>query len=614
MLYERLYPMRNRWSAFAHDLFWIPASLFIAYWLRFDLGEIPEIHAQSLWLLLAIAVPVQALAFWLFSLYRGIWRFASVPDLIRILKAVWIGAGITFLVDFLLVRLADVPRSILILYPVLLTMGLTGPRLIYRWLKDRRFQLTREDCQRALILGAGRAGELLARDLLHDKRFELIAFLDDAPKNLGRELHGIRVKGRVADLAVHLELLAIDVVLVAMRSVGRDLMRRIVDTCNAHDVHCVTLSSLDELPDSQIGIAQLREIRIEDLLGRDVVSLENRRVQRLLEGKRVLVTGAGGSIGSELCRQVSQHAAARLLLLDNGEHNLYRIEHEMAAKHPRESLQAVLGDVRDPVRMESVFDAFRPQIVLHAAAYKHVPLVEHNPVEGIKTNVFGTRVVADLAIKYGAEKFLLVSTDKAVNPTNVMGASKRVAEVYCQSMNDRGSTAFITTRFGNVLDSAGSVVPLFRRQIEAGGPVTVTDPEVSRFFMTIAEAVSLILQAAAMGKGGEVFVLEMGQPVKILDLANEMIRLAGRVPEQDIAIEFIGMRPGEKLHEELFHQSENLLGTSHPKILLAQARESDWQAVQRDLDQLAETCATREEGAIRALLQRMLPEYRPRTR
>jgi FlaA1/EpsC-like NDP-sugar epimerase len=612
MLYERLYPMRNRWSAFAHDLFWIPASLLIAYWLRFDLGAIPEVHARSLWLLLAIAVPVQALAFWLFSLYRGIWRFASVPDLIRILKAVWIGAGLTFLVDFLLVRLADVPRSILILYPVLLTMGLTGPRLIYRWLKDRRFRLTREDCQRALILGAGRPGELLARDLLHDKRFELIAFLDDAPKNLGRELHGIRVKGRVADLAVHLERLAIDVVLVAMRSVGRDLMRRIVDTCNAHDVHCVTLSSLDELPDSQIGIAQLREIRIEDLLGRDVVSLDNRPVQRLLEGKRVLVTGAGGSIGSELCRQVSQHAAARLMLLDNGEHNLYRIEHEMAAKHPRESLQAVLGDVRDPVRMESVFDAFRPQIVLHAAAYKHVPLVEHNPVEGIKTNVFGTRVVADLALKYGAEKFLLVSTDKAVNPTNVMGASKRVAEVYCQSMNDRGSTAFITTRFGNVLDSAGSVVPLFRSQIEAGGPVTVTDPGVSRFFMTIAEAVSLILQAAAMGKGGEVFVLEMGQPVKILDLANEMIRLAGRVPEQDIAIEFIGLRPGEKLHEELFHQSENLLGTSHPKILQAQARESDWQSVQRGLDELAETCAMREEAPIRALLQRMLPEYRPR--
>jgi FlaA1/EpsC-like NDP-sugar epimerase len=343
-----------------------------------------------------------------------------------------------------------------------------------------------------------------------------------------------------------------------------------------------------------------------------VVSLDNRPVQRLLDGKRVLVTGAGGSIGSELCRQVSQHAAARLMLLDNGEHNLYRIEHEMAAKHPRESLQAVLGDVRDPVRMESVFDAFRPQIVLHAAAYKHVPLVEHNPVEGIKTNVFGTRVVADLALKYGAEKFLLVSTDKAVNPTNVMGASKRVAEVYCQSMNDRGSTAFITTRFGNVLDSAGSVVPLFRSQIEAGGPVTVTDPGVSRFFMTIAEAVSLILQAAAMGKGGEVFVLEMGQPVKILDLANEMIRLAGRVPEQDIAIEFIGLRPGEKLHEELFHQSENLLSTSHPKILQAQARESDWQSVQRGLDELAETCAMREEAPIRALLQRMLPEYRPR--
>lgn len=614
MIYQRLYPMRNRWSAFGHDLIWIPASLFIAYWLRFDLGAIPEPYVRGLWLLLLVAVPVHAFAFWHFSLYRGIWRFASVPDLIRILKAVWIGAGATFLVDFLLVRLEDVPRSILLLYPMLLTMGLTGPRLIYRWLKDRRFQLARQDCQRALILGAGRAGELLARDLLHDKRFQLVAFLDDAPKNLGRELHGIRVKGRIRDLGVQLERLGIDVVLVAMRSVRRDTMRRIVDVCNAHEVRCATLSSPDELPDSQIGVAQLREIRIEDLLGRDVVALDDVGVRGLLKGKRVLVTGAGGSIGSELCRQVSRYGVRRLLLLDSGEYNLYQIEREMSSRHPEEPVDALLGDVRDPVRMNAVFEAFRPQIVLHAAAYKHVPLVESNPAEGVKTNVFGTRVVADLALKYGVEKFLLVSTDKAVNPTNVMGASKRVAEVYAQSMKDRGTTAFITTRFGNVLDSAGSVVPLFRNQIEAGGPLTVTDPEVTRFFMTISEAVSLILRAAAIGQGGETFVLEMGEPVKILDLAREMIRLSGRVPDEDIAIEFIGLRRGEKLHEELFHNSENSLATSHPKILLAQARESNWQATQPVLAELAVACAApSDDETIQRLLHRIVPEYLPFT-
>jgi FlaA1/EpsC-like NDP-sugar epimerase len=611
MIKRRLQPMLNRWSAFGHDLLWVPLALYLAFWLRFDLGTIPDAYFRGLWTLLVIAVPVQALAFWHFGLYRGIWRFASVPDLIRILKAVWIGVGATFLLHFLLVRLEGVPRSIMLLYPVLLTMGLTGPRLIYRWLKDRRLQLARRDVQRALILGAGRAGELLVRDMLRDRDYQPVAFLDDAPKNLGRELHGVRVLGTVRDLAAHLERLSIDVVLVAMPSAGRNLMRRIVDVCAERGIRCVTLPSLEELPDSQVSISQLREVRIEDLLGREIVKLDDASLHGLLEGKRVLITGAGGSIGAELCRQVSQYQPQRLLMVDNGEFNLYQIEQEMHARYPGGKVQALLGDVRDPTRMGAIFTTFQPELVLHAAAYKHVPLVEENPAEGIKTNVFGTRVVADLAVAHGVEKFLLVSTDKAVNPTNVMGASKRTAEIYCQAMNDRGPTAFITTRFGNVLGSAGSVVPLFRRQIEQGGPVTVTHAEITRFFMTIPEAVSLILQATAMGKGGETFVLDMGQPVKIADLAREMIRLSGRVPDQDIAITFIGLRPGEKLHEELFYESESLLGTSHPKILLAQAREIDWQGVQTGLAGLASVCADRDEEAMRHLLNRVVPEYRP---
>jgi FlaA1/EpsC-like NDP-sugar epimerase len=601
--------MTKRQLALLHDIAWVPIALGGAYWLRFDLGSIPEGFVKALWILLAIAIPVQALSFWRFGLYRGIWRFASIPDLVRILKAVWIGVSVTFVAYFLIARLEGVPRSIMVFYPVLLTIGLAGPRLIYRWLKDHRLALARRDGQRALILGAGRGGELLVRDLLRNKRFLPIGFLDDAPKNRGRELHGVRVLGAIDDLGDHLEQLAIDTVLVAMPSAGRNTMRRIVEVCRGHDVRCVTLPSVRELGDAEVGAEQLREIRIEDLLGREMIALDNTGLHALLGGKRVLVTGAGGSIGSELCRQVSQYGVEGLLMVDNGEFNLYQIEQEMNGRCPEGGVEALLGDVRDPVRMESIIRTFRPHILLHAAAYKHVPLIENNPAEGVKTNVFGTRKMADLAVEFGVEKFLLVSTDKAVNPTNVMGASKRVAEVYCQAMNSRGVTAFITTRFGNVLGSAGSVVPLFRQQIETGGPVTVTHPEITRFFMTIPEAVSLILQATAMGQGGEIFVLDMGRPVKVVDLAREMIHLSGRIPEKDIEIRFIGLRPGEKLHEELFHGAENLQGTSHPKILLAQARASEWQAIQHGLTGLASACADRDGEAIQHLLHRVVPEY-----
>jgi FlaA1/EpsC-like NDP-sugar epimerase len=596
--------------AFAHDLLWVPVALGLAYWLRFDLGQIPDRYLGGFLVSLAIAVPVQAFAFSWFGLYRGVWRFASVPDLMRILRAVWIGVGVTFVAYFLIARLEGVPRSIMILYPVLLTMGLTGPRLIYRWVKDHRVSLAKREGQRALILGAGRAGELLVRDLLRDENYIPIAFLDDAPQKTGSELHGVRVVGRILDLGKHLDGMAIDVVLVAMPSAGRTTMRRIVEVCVERGVRCVTLPSLEELPDSQVSIAQLREVRIEDLLGREAVEIDNTELHAFLTDKRVLVTGAGGSIGSELCRQVCEFRPSKLIMVDHAEFNLYTIEQEIAQRCHGDKLAALLGDVRDQARMEWVFETYKPEVILHAAAYKHVPLVEENPAEGIKTNVFGTRLVADLAMRHGADKFLFVSTDKAVNPTNVMGASKRTGEIYCQSTNNQSETAFITTRFGNVLGSAGSVVPLFRKQIEAGGPVTVTHPEITRYFMTIPEAVSLILQAAAMGKGGEIFVLDMGEPVKIVDLAREMIRLAGREPDAEIEIRFIGLRPGEKLHEELFHKAESLIGTHHPKILQAEAREMDWQRLQGQFAELAAACSSRDADSIYHVLRGIVPEYR----
>ena len=599
----------KQWVAIAHDLLWVPVAILLAYWFRFNLSTIPVSQHESILVVLFVTIPVQASAFWLFGLYRGIWRFASIPDLMRILKAVWLGAAVTFLLLFLINRLEGIPRSVMVLYPVFLTIGLTGPRLVYRWFRDHRIKLDRQSAQRALILGGGQAGEMLVRDLQRQDTYQPVGILDDDPDKLDREIHGVRVRGSVAELEHYLEMLEPEVVLIAMPTASSSLMRRILEVCNQRQLRCVTLPSFSELADGQVSVARLREISIDDLLGRESVQLDDAGLHTFLQDKRVLVTGAGGSIGSELCRQIGRYAPARLIMLDHAEFNLYSIEQEMQKCWDENKMSVLLGDVRDEARMRWVFESFQPEIVFHAAAYKHVPLVEDNPAEGIKTNVFGTRLVADLAVEYRVEKFLLVSTDKAVNPTNVMGASKRIAEIYCQAKNDHVAMAFITTRFGNVLGSAGSVVPLFRKQIEEGGPVTVTHPEITRFFMTIPEAVSLILQAGAMGVGGEIFVLDMGEPVKIIDLARQMIRLSGHEPDEEIEIKYIGLRLGEKLHEELFHGSENLLGTTNPKIMLAQAREVDWDWLQQELAGLAAACTGRDVEAMLHLLQHIVPEF-----
>jgi len=599
----------KRLLAMMHDALWVPLAIGLAYLVRFNFEGVPDEHVSTMWAAMAIALPVQVACFWLFGLYRGIWRFASLPDLVRILKAVAVGVAVTLILHFLLERLEGMPRSVAVLYPFFLVAGLTAPRLLFRWFKEHRLRLAREAAQRALILGAGDAGEMLVRDLMRRDGYDPVGFLDDAPGKRGREVHGVRVLGPIDDLEAQAERLAVDVVLIAMPSAGSATIRPIVESCNRLGIRCVTLPSLAELADGRVDVGRLREIRIEDLLGRESIELDDARIHAFLDGMKVLVTGAGGSIGSELCRQACGYAIEHLIMVDHGEFNLYQIEQEMQGRKGDRPVTALLGDVRDEARMRWVFETFRPDVVLHAAAYKHVPLVEENPAEGLKTNVFGTRLVADLAVEFGVRKFLLVSTDKAVNPTNVMGASKRTAEIYCQMLNERSTTAFITTRFGNVLGSAGSVVPLFRKQIEAGGPLTVTHPEITRYFMTIPEAVSLILQAAAMGNGGEIFVLDMGEPVKIVDLARQMIRLAGLEPDTDIAIEFIGLRPGEKLYEELFHGSENLVGTSHPKILLAEARKVEWNVMQQELAQLLGACHDRDIDALKLRLRMLVPEY-----
>jgi len=601
--------IRSHRAAFVHDVLWVPVSLLLAYWVRFNFGAIPSEFWRGYAWMLAMALPVQIAAFKYFGLYRGIWRFASMPDLVRILKAVVVGATCAVLLVFLLQRLEGVPRSVFLLYPLFLSLGLAVPRLLYRWSKDHRFDLSRGADQRALIVGAGRAGELLVRDLIKGSDYSPVGFVDDDKIKQGREIQGVRVLGATSELKNVIRNFSIDVVLLAIPSASHTVIQRIVQSCREADVSCRTLPSLAELAGGAVEVSKLREVRIGDILGREAVALDDAGLSSLLSGKCVLVTGAGGSIGSELCRQVLRYDPEKLLLLDHGEFNLYRIDQELCLRADNAAIATLLGDVRDAVRMRGIFAEYHPHIVLHAAAYKHVPLVEHNPVEGIKTNVLGTKLMADLAVEFGVETFVFVSTDKAVNPTNLMGATKRAAEIYCQNLNSRVETHFITTRFGNVLGSAGSVVPLFREQISAGGPVTVTHPDITRYFMTIPEACQLILQAGSMGNGGEIFVLEMGEPVKIVHLAEQMIRLSGLEAGKDIDINFIGLRPGEKLHEELFYGSETLAGTAHPKIMLAAARNTDWAMLQDMLVGLEQACTSRNADQLRNRLKSLVPEF-----
>ncbi len=604
----------NRWVAFLHDLLWVPISLVLAYLLRFNFDGIPAIHRPSLHHLLLFAPFVQGIIYWFFGLYRGFWRFASIPDLIRILQAVGLGALVITVSSGLLTRFQGVPRSVFLLYPLILTGGLCGSRLLYRWLKDHRLSLQKGSGKRTLIVGAGRAGELLVRDLLHRVEYEPVAFLDDDKSLQNREIHGIRVVGNTEDLPQIVSNQEIELVILAIPSAGKKVIRHLVQLCREVNVVCQTLPSVLEMKGMEVDADRLRPVTVDDLLGREPIRMDKKAISGYLSGRTVLVTGGGGSIGSELCRQVAAQQPDRLIIFDHGEFNIYSIDHELRGDFQDLRLETVLGDVKDRDRLDWVFSSFRPDVIFHAAAYKHVPMVEENPAEGVRNNVYGTQCVADAADRYQAEKFVLVSTDKAVNPANVMGATKRAAELYCQNLDRRSVTCFITTRFGNVLGSTGSVVPLFQRQIEAGGPVTVTHPEITRYFMTIPEAVSLILQAGAMGKGGEIFVLDMGEPVLIKDLAEQMIRLSGLEPGKDIEIVYTGLRPGEKLYEELLHKSEGLQPTSHEKLLLARSREVDWAWLQEKMICLEQAASSRNIDKLRACLQDVVPEFKSQTK
>ena len=601
----RIHP---RLAVVAHDLVMVWLAWTAVNALRWSLeadgGPVALFTVQD-----ALVVAAQALVFWWTGLYRGLWRFASTPDMWNILRACVAGAIAVTITLFLYNRLQQVPRTVLVVYPFVLAILLALPRLAYRYWKDSRLDLARVPSERVLVLGAGKAGEALVRDLRRERRYLPVGFLDDDRSLRGARVHGVPVLGPLDQLPNVARETAAEMIVIAIPSANKAQMRRAVDLCEEARLPFRTVPRLEDVVAGRSAFNELKEVAIDDLLGREQVQLDWTAIRTRLSGRRVLITGGGGSIGSELCRQVARLGVESLTVFDQSEYNLYAIEQQLRRDYPDLLLQVVLGDCRDERACERVFVQSRPQIVFHAAAYKHVPLLQAQVREAFRNNVLGTRMVAQAADRFGVDSFVLISTDKAVNPTSVMGACKRVAELFCQTFARESRTRFMTVRFGNVLDSAGSVVPLFREQIRSGGPVTVTHPEITRYFMTIPEACQLILQASVLGHGGEIFALDMGEPVKIRDLAEQMIRLAGHQSEGEIAIVYTGLRPGEKLFEELFHPQERYSQTAHAKIFLAQPRAMSWTLLETQLAQAEVAARDFDEEALRRILEQLLPEF-----
>ena len=593
-------------AVITHDILMVSVAWGLAYLARYNFSP-PD--WQTFINLLPAVVLVQGVILWRFGLYQRLWRFASIPDLWNIIRAVVFGAIAVALALVIINRLDGIPRTTLALYPVFLVLLLGAPRLLYRTWKDHGLNPKFEpEAKRVLILGAGSAGEMLVRDMCRDGEYKPIGFLDDDPRLKGAKVHGLNVMGHLSALDQTVSHYGIDIVIIAMPSATNAQMQQVVECCEQAEIPFRTLPRLQDLVSGRSALKELREVAIDDLLGRDPVNLDWKHISESLAGKTVLVSGGGGSIGSELCRQIAKLGPSSIVLLEQSEFNLYSIEMELRKAYPNLRLHACLVDVADKAAVEHVLGQYTPHVIFHAAAYKHVPMLEYQARQAVRNNVIGTKTLAQAADKFGCGTFVMVSTDKAVNPANIMGASKRGAEIFCQGLDRKSKTRYITVRFGNVLGSAGSVVPLFRSQIEQGGPVTVTHPDITRYFMTIPEASQLIMQAGAMGEGGEIFVLDMGEPIKVNYLAEQMIRLSGKTPGKDVDITYTGLRPGEKLFEELFHDLENLSETNHEKILLAQCRLADWAYVQEIMDVMEKACAKYDEQECKRLLKNLVPE------
>lgn len=595
------------------DAFAVCLAWFGGFLIRFNL-EWPAVYLPKMAWGLAVLLPTHVFACWWVGLYRGMWAFASLPDIKRVFNAVLLSAA-ALVVLLALDRPADqmIPRSMLLLYPLLLLVAMGGGRVLWRmWKEHRLYGGLAEQGKPVVVVGAGTGGAMLVRELQRSPDWCVVALVDDDPAKWGLDLYGRPVVGGVDLLPQVLKDHGAHHAILAMPSAPAGVVRRVTEIAVGAGGHVFTVPGLEDLMGGKVAINVMRPVAIEDLLGREPVRIDSANVGRMVVGRTVLITGAGGSIGSELCRQVARFSPQRLVLLEASEFALYGIEQWFCQHQPDMEIVPLIGDVKDVERMRGVFAAWSPHLVFHAAAYKHVPLMEvGNAWEAARNNILGTMQVAALAQAHGAERFVLISTDKAVNPTNVMGATKRLAEMSCEALYRMagGSTRIAIVRFGNVLGSTGSVIPKFAEQIARGGPVTVTHPEINRFFMSIPEASQLVLQAAATGEGGEIFVLDMGEPVKIVDLARNMIRLSG-YGDDEIRIEFTGLRPGEKLYEELLADAEQTLETPHPKLRIARSRPTESGLLDDLRDWFANGVAPSDE-AVRVALQRWVKEYEP---
>jgi FlaA1/EpsC-like NDP-sugar epimerase len=622
--------------AFLHDVAMAALSFAFSFYLRIG-GEFLDYEPRLTLFYGSVFTAIAAAVFLMTGLYRGIWRYASLPDLFNIARAATLTVLIFLPVMFLITRLETFPRSTLFINWLVLIAMLGGPRLGYRLFKDRGLghvfeQRSGPQIVPVLLISARDGADTFIRETMRDPSavYRVVGMLADTQARVGRQIYGVRVLGTIDELEAVVRMLdrrgrRPQKLIVTAQGLDGAAIRDLLDRADALAIPLARLPRATELREGLAETERIEPIAIEDLLGRPQAVLDREAMARLIRGRRILVTGAGGTIGSELTRQLAAYDPARLILFDNGEYLLYMADSELRERFPGLPVRPLLGDVRDRRRVDEVLDAERPEIVFHAAALKHVPMVELNPVEGVLTNVVGSRNVAEAARVHGVELVVQISTDKAVNPTSVMGATKRIAEAYCQALDlnqagrgQRGTsgTRYVTVRFGNVLGSTGSVVPLFTRQLAAGGPLTVTDAEVSRFFMTVREAVELVLEASATvgladdsESRGKIFVLDMGEPVRIVDLARQMIRLAGLVPEQDVGIEFIGLRPGEKLHEELFHDAEAAVPTANPALRLAAPRTADYAVLARSIDELEEQARAANEARVIDLLRLLVPEY-----
>ena len=595
--------------AMLHDMVAAIVAWMLAYQLRFNFELPPEYVDEMRQTVVWVAV-LQLAVFWALGLYKGIWRYASLHDLRRIVIAVSLAAVLIPFVLWMLRTQLVVPRTVLIFNPVLLLLLMGGSRLSYRfWKETRGKSALKLSSEPVLVLGAGDAAVSLSKDLAKNPAWQLVGFLDDDKNKQNYKLNGIKVLGQLDSLQHWVDYYSIEKVIIAMPASSHQQRQRVIALAQQAKVTALTVPSFDDLMSGKVGVSELRAIELDDLLGRDPVKLDKEGLHELLAEQVVMVTGAGGSIGSELCRQIANFQPSKLVLFEQSEFALYTLGQELERNYPELNFVCIVGDVKDGARVAEVLQQYRPSSVFHAAAYKHVPMMEQNNAwQAIRNNVLGTWTVAQAAQQHGVRKFVLISTDKAVNPTNVMGASKRLAELVCQALQNGGDTRFVMVRFGNVLGSTGSVIPKFRAQIAQGGPITVTHPEITRYFMSIPEAAQLVLQAGLMGKGGEIFVLDMGEPVKIVDLAKQLIRLSGASLD-DIKIEYSGLRPGEKLYEELLADDEQTLPTPHPKLRIAQANQVEVDWLPR---LLAWTAATsKADIAVRDDLTGWVPEYQP---